>query len=210
MESFFTLPVHLLVLINVTLQWSTFSQAFPIQHTVSESRPTPHFTGIRTNGPMDVALQLGNTEFVTLEARPDILPFITISADYLNPLTLHIRLLLPTLPHFRHSLGHMRVTVTARAISSVETGGSGAVFTLTPLLSASLRLVVGGNGNLTATVITNSLSVDLKGSGNAYVSGQVADATLIARGPGTLHGQALTTTVARVAVSGVEVFIWSV
>ncbi|OWA50100.1 hypothetical protein BV898_14626 [Hypsibius exemplaris] len=195
------------------------------QSLVQQVRPLPYFTGIVTSGPINVDLQIGSVESVTIEARADVLPYIDIRLSPFDAGTLRVSLVDPNgrpvssvttqngvnficLQGALYYIGAVRITVTLRSLSSIDIRGSGDVVALTPVTTPSLTVTIHGSGNVRAIIQAGRLAVDVSGAGKVSLSGAAVHADLELGGAGAIHGENLLTDTADATVRGVgSVFV---
>ncbi|OQV13492.1 hypothetical protein BV898_12240 [Hypsibius exemplaris] len=194
----------LILFLFLFLHGSTTAQIYflPQVPIVRQDHQVPFFSSIQFSGPIDVVYRPGTSELVSIEARSDILPYISAVVQPTNPPSLQISLLIPGPRHWRYNVGTIRVTVTSRTLSSLEMSGTGHFMAVSPINAENFRLTTTGSGDATISVTANMLTVRLYGAGNAHVSGQATEATLLADGAGTLHGENLMTVMAKATASG--------
>jgi hypothetical protein len=142
----------------------------------TETRPLEGVTGVSLETVGNGRITVGNEESIVIEAESNLLPLITTRVDR----------------------GTLRIAVGPRdGILPTET----IRYTIT--VSRVDRLVLSGAGNLDVIDLGNDeLDVDLPGSGNINVSGQVERLQVDITGAGNVDTAALAADDVSVAVSG--------
>jgi hypothetical protein len=145
-------------------------------HVTSESRQVAGFDRVDLSGSGELTITQGATESLTVEADDNIRPVLTseVSGRTLTLGTKNGTNIRPSRP--------VRYTVTMKTVHGIGVSGSG-------------RANASG-------VSTDTLALDVSGSGSMGVSGSAARETVDISGSGRVRGTSLAARTAQVSVSG--------
>jgi hypothetical protein len=132
---------------------------------VKQVRQVGNFSGLSLGLPGHVALRIGNTEGITIEADDNLLPLVETVVE--NG-TLTIR---PTRRNLNLQSKSIRIVVQARSIERLALGGSGSI-DADALRARKLDIDLGGSGSINLKgVDSDALAVSLGGSGDLKAAG---------------------------------------
>lgn len=165
----------------------------PVEERTLEIAP---FTGIEVGGSMQVTMEKGTVQKITVTAQPVLLDLLNTevkgdvwrirtsqcwSSD--SEFTVHI--------------------VTPSPINSIEVHGSGDVGTADVFGSGKAQLSTSGSGTITVAGINEKkLDLSISGSGAITVRGTCSELSATLSGSGHLNGEKLTANEAVLKVSG--------
>ncbi len=182
--------------LSLTMITMAFAET-PIEgngNSTKESRTLAPFDSVRVQIGADVTITIGKTGPLTIEAEENILPLIETTIEKGKLVISSARSFSSTKP--------IKITGSAPNITGIELLGSGDI-NVTALSSDSLAIDLNGSGNVIATGKSTKLKVDLKGSGNVQCYGLAADAvTVEIKGSGNAEVAAESTLIANVIGSG--------
>lgn len=161
----------------------------------TDSRAVTGFTGIALAVPGQLALRLGPTESVTLEADENILPLVetTVTGGSLQIRTRRGQDIDPQV---------LRIVVQARQIDSLSVAGSGTI-TGVALTGRTLKLDLGGSGDIVLQRASfDALGVSVGGSGNIRLDGKARAMKLSLAGSGGVTADGLLVDEARISIAG--------
>lgn len=171
---------------------------------VSEVREVSGFERVRLEDFGEVSITQDETESLTVEAAPDVLPriltrvvdgvlVIRVGRDWLE------RLLSPL---FGLSTGSIRYRLTVKTLRGLAISGAGRV-SVKELQSDDLTLKLSGAGSMSIDALTaGTLRVDLPGAGRIRVAGQVDEQSVKLSGAGAYAAGELRCRAASVRVAG--------
>ncbi|HVZ96720.1 MAG TPA: head GIN domain-containing protein [Chitinophagaceae bacterium] len=136
-------------------------------HLKTETRQVSDFTSLSSHGPMDVQINYGSSNSITVEADENLLPYIETVVENGN---LEIRTKKNT---NIKSKSRMVITVSMTKINGLQLSGSGDIkgdgaFTN----NSETDIAVSGSGNITLGFDNfKDLDVAVSGSGNVHLKG---------------------------------------
>jgi hypothetical protein len=154
-------------------------------HAADQVRPLAPFTAVANAGPIDVHIEVGKPQSVTVSGDDDLVDALQteVSGDELRLKLRHERL------SFFHP-AELHVTITVPQLTAFKMGGAGAA-TITHMSGDALDLRFGGAGSLKA-------------------EGSVRNLTLTVGGVGSIDTRELHAESAKVRVGGVgSVKVWA-
>ena len=166
---------------------------------VSQTRQLADFNSIEINYPVELTVQQGNANSVTIAAENNLMPQL---ATRVSDGTLYIensqpdwtRRVNPTRPVILH--------LTVKDLQQVDFPSAGTL-TVGKLQTDHLDLSISGAGSVTLSNLTaRNLSVNLSGAGNITASGSAQNLTLDISGFGSFHGADLASQTAGITISG--------
>lgn len=155
------------------------------------------FDAIEVDGAMEVAIERGPEQVITVIAQPNLVPLLDTVA---KGGTWRI-----STSQCWHSSGPFKVHITTpAALTAIKVGGSGDVACADVFSSEGVKLAVAGSGSIIIDGInTRMLDADLSGSGSITVrSGTCAKLRTSISGSGELHARELAANEAEVKISG--------
>ena len=163
---------------------------------VSEKKSTGEFTGISVSGGIDVELKTGPVTSVTIEADDNVIKHIeTKVVD--GVLKIRTRDLHNT------SNVHMKVYITAPAITKIEGSGGGDIVVKNILKSDSkLSFDLSGGGSITASIDAPEVDTDISGGGSMNLTGRTKSYEAEVSGGGELNSRDLMSENTKVSVTG--------
>lgn len=134
-------------------------------HVSREARQPGRFHGVALAVGGNVEVRTGGDEAVTVEADDNVLPLIETVVE--NGV-LQIR---PTKKNVQLDPRHLKVTVQARTIDSVDVAGSGNL-TVDRMRGDKASLALAGSGSIEAGAVeAKSVSIEVAGSGKVRAAG---------------------------------------
>ncbi len=153
------------------------------------------FTKIQVDGAIDVTVEKGDTQRVTVEGEPNLIQLIKTGV---NGDTWRIG----TSKCYTSTQG-ITVHIVSPGISSIDVEGSGSVHSADIFPTGPVRLSCKGSGDITIDGInTQELKLDMEGSGAITIKGTCSQLEAFLEGSGDLHGKDLTANEAKLDVSG--------
>lgn len=172
-----------------------------------ETRRVSGFSRVVLCGVGVLRIVQGDSESLTVEAAPDLLPRITSEVDA-GTLTLGVR----RGAWLKGLSGGttVRFGLTMKDIEGITLAGAGDVV-CDGVASDRLELIVSGAGSLTVKRLDGaSLGVLLSGAGGCEVSGDVGSQDIRITGAGSYRARSLHSKVAKVCVAGAGSVVVSV
>lgn len=165
-------------------------------HVATEVRAVAGFDAISLQGPIDLDLRQGAQDQVTVEAEDDVVPLVETT---LTGRTLKVRLKTGDLVAHREPV---RVHVTARAVTSVATLGSGDV-AVDGLQVPTFKLVLSGSSDVSIKgLATDAFDLRIAGSSDVTVAGRARQASLSIAGSGDAKMDDLASDDVTVSIAG--------
>jgi type VI protein secretion system component VasA len=163
-------------------------------NAATQVRPLPAFTGVELRGTIVVSVTQGSPQKVVVHADSNLVSHVTTAVSAGT-------LVVDTTGSFA-TRASMHVDVTVPQLTALTLSGHG-VLSATGVSGSSLSATLSGSGVLRVSGSVGSLTVALRGTGDADLSGLSAgavDATL--QGTGRIAVQALDTLHATLAGTG--------
>ena len=167
-------------------------------NTVTEERPVSGFTKVQLDGIGDLAIKIGDTESLTVEADENLLPYIITEVKggtLIIRMKEDIRLV--------NMISDVNYTLTAKSLESFELNGLGNI-TLAPLNTQAMTIKLDGSGSITVDeLVADGFQADLNGLGSLTVSGgkvNAQDVTLA--GAGSYQAGNLESETASISLTG--------
>ncbi len=154
------------------------------------------FKGIEVEGSMQVRIEKGTTQQITVSAQPNLL-------DLLNTEVKGDVWRIRTSQCWTSGSDFTVHIITPTQLNSVEAEGSADVITQDVFGSGSTKLSTEGSGSIAVAGINEKkLELDISGSGAITIHGTCSELSASLSGSGDLYGQELTVNEADVNVSG--------
>lgn len=166
--------------------------------TVTEERELAGFNRISLGGVGHLMLEPGDRESVSVEASPDILPYV---GTEVKEGKLRIWLKSRGIGRQFGSMGPLNYHVTFRELNGVEVSGAGKV-TGSGLVADHLDLSISGAGKAKLEVTTTELETRISGAGRLRLAGKADRQELIISGAGKYSAAELSGQEGRVTISG--------
>ncbi len=188
----FYFVLTLLILGNLPLLAQNQGNGEVITKTVNTQ---PYHT-IDVSGSMDVTLEKGTEGKITITAEENLQDNIVVESD---GATLTIKMKKNT---FLRNTKKISITVPFEDLSEISLHGSGNIEGKDLVESNSLSLNLQGSGNINVSVEAKTLDVKLNGSGNLELTGKATDLEIKSTGSGNFAGKELTSDNVQIYVSG--------
>jgi hypothetical protein len=99
-------------------------------------------------------------------------------------------------------VGRVDVWVTAKALSSVNLGGSGSIDVDGVVKGEKVKVGMGGSGTVTTAVDAGDLDVSIAGSGNINLKGKANETNISIAGSGNLKADYFKANSADISIAG--------
>ena len=166
---------------------------------VSQNRQLADFTSIEINYPVELTVQQGQANSVTIAAENNLLPQL---ATRVSGGTLYIENNQPDWTRRVNPTRPVTLNLTVKDLHQVDFPSAGTL-TVEELQTNTLALSISGAGSVTlANLTAQALSVNLSGAGNISASGSAQNLTLDISGFGSFRGADLASQTAGVTISG--------
>jgi len=161
-----------------------------------ERRALGEFNRVELNGAGSVTIVLGAETSVAVAADRNVLPHVeSVVRD--GALILNVK------PGVRFSGSPVSYAVTAKALSSVKTSGTGSILIEAPLEADTLDLRSEGSGDIRARrIAVKKLNVLIAGSGDVSLLGSAETLSLSILGSGDVEAPALSGRTAKANLAG--------
>jgi len=166
---------------------------------VSQTRQLADFTSIKINYPVELIIQQGKANSLTVSAEDNLLPQLATRVSggslYLeNNQPDWTQRVTPTRP--------VIIRLSVKGLQQVDFPTAGTL-TVGKLQTDHLDLSISGAGSVTISDLTaHDLSINLSGAGNITASGSADNLNLDISGFGSFHGADLASQTAGVTISG--------
>ena len=161
----------------------------------TQARSLPPFTGVDLAGANNVTVQVGGRQSVIVHADSNLLRRVTTRVR-------SGRLVIGTTPGNLSAKTPMFVVVSLPSLDDIRLQGAGNI-SVTGINSESLTVELPGSGNIYATGTTTTVDVTISGEGNAVLRQLIArDANAALRGDGSIMLTATHSLTARLSGSG--------
>ncbi len=168
-----------------------------------QSRAVSGFTSISLMSSADVEIRQGTREGVTVIADDNIIPLIEtrVRGKILE---------IDSKESFR-TKNAIRVIVDLVTLDGISLSGSGNFTAKTAVKSDTLKVRIGGSGNVQLKPLTaNVVDVGIEGSGDFTASGSAAKQTLLIAGSGNIVAQELAGQTVSASISGSgDINVWA-
>lgn len=152
------------------------------------------FTGVVSEGAVDVTLTRGDVQHVVATGPAELLDLIETEV---SKGVWHIDL---KKCYTTHQSFHIDITVPAIEQAAVE--GSGSITSTSTFDGDRLGLSIAGSGNITMQVNMKHAEVDIAGSGSVTLSGTSGELETSIAGSGDLHAVGLSAAIATASIAG--------
>jgi hypothetical protein len=162
---------------------------------VKATRSPGAFTGIKAGGVLDIKIQQGDSNTVSLEAQDqESLDHIQTDVhDGILEIRIHGKV--------KHE-GKLTILVTAQHLKSIETDGSASVKSQNTFKTDELVLDCSGASDVHMDVDVQKVNVKLSGAGDVVLKGKTGNLEAEVSGAGTLKATKLETSTTHVRISG--------
>ena len=161
----------------------------------SETRQTPSFSSVSSEGNFSVYISPGETYEVLLQAETNLLPYIETEVRRKN-----LRIFVHGMNNLRNRLP-MEVYITVPFIENVVQSGSGSINT-EHFDGDDFKFVISGSGSIETSVDAISVNAIISGSGNLYIAGVAWDADMVISGSGEIDAWDLSLHYCEAMISG--------
>jgi hypothetical protein len=182
----------------------TFANPHPVTKVIAAEIVDRHlsgFNGIDISGSFDVYVTQGATESVKVEAPANVIDRIITEVNG-GVLKIYNK---NNSWHWGDWWGtHKKIAiyVVAKNLNSINLTGSGDVYFKEGITANSLKLRIGGSGDMTGKVDTKILESSISGSGDMRLSGHAQNSTVSLAGSGDYTARSLLTVSCAVSVTG--------
>lgn len=179
-------------------QWSTNQKIIGNGNLISEKRTTIPYDKIAIIGFFDVELISGSEGNITLKGEENLLPYIKIEV-----VDKELKISTENKKSIKTSDGKKIVIVVPfESINQVSLVGSGDVSNNNTIVSNSFSVKLTGSGDLKLNIEAKDLEVNLNGSGDITLNGKTENITSTLNGSGDIKASNMKSKNATVTVSG--------
>lgn len=168
---------------------------------IKETRSLGSFDKISLAGSVDIKIEQGGTESVTIETDENLAQYI-ITVIENGALSIHTKedvYLKPTKDIVVH--------VSCKSLKAISSGGSGDVKTVTKLTGDVLSVSQGGSGDYKLDLAVEKLKISKAGSGDFTITGSVEEMKISSAGSGDVKARELNCQSADISSAGSGDFI---
>ena len=168
-------------------------------NVVEESREVAPIHRLVVDGPIDVYLNQGEEQSVSVKGEDNIIPFVTTE----NREGL-LRISLEKLPRSKpiRSTKEIKVYVTVPSITSLRVSGSGDVIGSGKWRFEKMKIYINGSGDVWLSLSGNELKVISRGSGDLHLDGKVSGQDISLFGSGDYKASGLESQKAVLILEG--------
>ncbi len=168
-------------------------------HVISESRQAADFNAISIDFPVELTIQQGQTQSITVEAEDNLMPQL---ATRVSGSTLIIEDTEHSISKRVNPTKPVRIDLTVKDLSRVDFPSAGTL-RASGLKTEDLHISISGAGSVMLTDLNaSSLNVDLSGAGSITADGKADDLRTDISGFGSFHGDNLVSQTVHVTISG--------
>jgi hypothetical protein len=165
-------------------------------NVITKTVNTQPYKTINVSGSMEVFLEKGTEGKISIAAEDNVMDRIVVESDG-ETLTISMKSNTSL-----YNTKKIKITVPFEELSEVSLKGSGNVEGKDLLKTNSLALNVQGSGNIKASIEVTTLIARLNGSGDIKISGKVTDVDVKTTGSGNFEGKELISENAQISISG--------
>ncbi|HEK19368.1 MULTISPECIES: head GIN domain-containing protein [unclassified Mucilaginibacter] len=162
-----------------------------------QDRHLSGFNAVNAAGSYDIYITQGSTESVKVDAPADMISNI-ITEVKVGVLKIHPK----SNNYYWNNDKKVTIYVTLINVNEVNVGGSGNVYFKNGLKAPSLKLGVGGSGDIQGKIEVKELMSSVMGSGDINIAGHADAASISVSGSGDFNAQDLATGSTKIRVSG--------
>ncbi|MEE1945869.1 head GIN domain-containing protein [Pedobacter sp. KR3-3] len=158
------------------------------------------YNGVAAGGPIDVIIQLGDSEGVRFEGDADAIAALIVEVKN-NVLTIRPE---NSWNNWSRKYDNRKVTAYVRAknLKSLTMSGSGKMSVNGTIKGASLSSVLSGSGSISASAQVNKFSGVISGSGSLNFTGSADDASIVVSGSGSFSRKGFSVGSLSTTISG--------
>ena len=155
----------------------------PIVNKITQERAVKNFNGIVVGGPINVVVDLGNTEKLRFEGDEDAIATLVVEVKG-NVLIIRPK---ASWRSWSSIYQNKKITayITAKALKSLTLSGSGNIQVNDVVDQADLTTTISGSGNISAKIKASSFTGVISGSGNLNILGNANQADVNISGSGS-------------------------
>lgn len=141
------------------------------------------YNGVAAGGPIDVVIQLGDSEGIRFEGDADAIASLVVEVKN-NTLTIRPEI---SWTSWSKKYENKKITayVRAKSLKNLAMGGSGKMTVNGTITGSSLNVALSGSGSITAKATVNTFSGVVSGSGSLNFTGSADDASIVISGSGS-------------------------
>jgi len=197
MQKVTILSILLMFTISTHAQWWGSSKTVKGNGVLkTEKRKVGDYDAISSGGFFDVILVKGKEGVITLTAEENILEHIIIEVKGNN-----LQIKTEKGYNIKTRKG-VKITVPVTDIDEVSLGGSGNITSKTTIKAESLKLNLGGSGNIDLDIDSSSLNASIGGSGSIKLSGNSGNAKTSIAGSGSIKAYDLIVKTLKANIAG--------
>jgi hypothetical protein len=174
---------------------------------VSQTRELTDFNAIEINYPVELTVEQGNTNSVTITAENNLIPQL---ATRISGSTLHLENSQPDWGKRVNPSRPVILHLIVKDLQQVDFPSAGTL-TIGKLKTDHLDLSISGAGSVNlSNLATHKLTVNLSGAGNITASGTADALSLDVSGFGSFNGTDLASQTAGISISGAgNAIVWA-
>lgn len=163
-----------------------------------ESRTVKNFHSIANAGAVEVFVEIGNQEGLSIEGSDE-------DVERIETVVQNGILKIRTKRDFNNwnvALNSVKIYITAVKLDALLQSGSGSIELEGKMTSASADIQLSGSGEITAAMDTQSAKVSLSGSGNIALAGKVGELNITMAGSGDVNADKLSAENSKIKIAG--------
>lgn len=168
--------------------------------TKIQERVVKNFNGIVVGGPINVIVDLGNTEKLRFEGDEDAIATLVVEVKG-NVLIIRPKTSWRSWSSLYHNK-NITAYVTAKTLKSLTLSGSGNIQVNDLINQTEFATTLSGSGNISAKIKSSSLTAVISGSGNLNITGSAQEADVNISGSGSFGKKDFSTENLDARISG--------
>ncbi|MCK0132217.1 DUF2807 domain-containing protein [Flavobacteriaceae bacterium F08102] len=163
---------------------------------IAAERNVGEYEGVFVGGAFDLEFIEGTEGRIHIEIEENLLPYLITEVN-------RDKLILKWKDGYHiKDTQKSKIRVPVKSISAITLGGSGTIDSSIPLYTNSMHVDLGGSGTIRLPISATNLSVNLSGSGNIELSGMATSIECALAGSGNIRASSLNTNRINVQISG--------
>ncbi|WP_199137797.1 head GIN domain-containing protein [Pedobacter sp. ASV12] len=171
-----------------------------IGYKTKKQEEVKNYNGVAAGGPIDVIIQLGDSEGIRFEGDADAIASLIVEVKN-NVLTIRPE---NSWNNWSRKYDNRKVTayIKAKSLKSLTMSGSGKMSVNGTIKGASLSSVLSGSGSISASAQVNKFNGVISGSGSLNFTGSADDASIVVSGSGSFSRKGFSVGTLSTTVSG--------
>ncbi len=171
-----------------------------IGYKAKKQKEVKNYNGVAAGGPIDVVIQLGDSEGIRFEGDADAIASLVVEVKN-NTLTIRPEI---SWTSWSKKYENKKITayIRAKSLKNLVMSGSGKMSVNGAIKGASLNATLSGSGSITAKAEVNKFSGVISGSGALNFTGSADDASIVVSGSGSFARKGFSVGSLSTTISG--------